>query len=166
MKITISGFFRNVGANLPDHMTSHYRRPSRGYAYNIAVIGTDSVPAQERNITVYPFNYIGLVRDAIENSFPFHTKSTGPLQTWTILRVLVPSISNLADWVTSRKHPPAHAGSSLVDFSTLKMEAIRSSETSVYTSSTRRYIPEDGILQQSFCTNIMFLDIIHRLVFI
>jgi hypothetical protein len=31
--------------------------------------------------------------------------------------------------------------------STLKMEAIRSSETSVYTISTRRHIPEDGILQ-------------------
>jgi hypothetical protein len=34
--------------------------------------------------------------------------------------------------------------SSLADFSTLKMEAIRSSETSVHTRSTR-YIPEDGI---------------------
>jgi hypothetical protein len=33
------------------------------------------------------------------------------------------------------------------DFSTLKMEAIRSSETSVqFTRSTRRHIPEDGIL--------------------
>jgi hypothetical protein len=42
--------------------------------------------------------------------------------------------------------PLAHAGSSLEDFSTLKMEAIRSSETSVHTRSTRRYIPEDGIL--------------------
>jgi hypothetical protein len=41
---------------------------------------------------------------------------------------------------------PAHAGSSLADFSTLKMEAIRSSETSVHTRSTRRHIPEDGIL--------------------
>jgi hypothetical protein len=30
--------------------------------------------------------------------------------------------------------------------STLKMEAIRSSETSVHTRSTRRYIPEDGFL--------------------
>jgi hypothetical protein len=39
-----------------------------------------------------------------------------------------------------------HAGSSLADFSTLKMEAIRSSETSVHTRSTRRHIPEDGIL--------------------
>jgi hypothetical protein len=36
------------------------------------------------------------------------------------------------------------AGSSLVDFSTLKMEAIRSSERSVH---TKRSIPEDGILQ-------------------
>jgi hypothetical protein len=30
-------------------------------------------------------------------------------------------------------------------FSTLKMEAIRSSETSVYTGSTRHHIPENGI---------------------
>jgi hypothetical protein len=36
--------------------------------------------------------------------------------------------------------------SSLADFFTLKMEAIRSSETSVHTRSTRRHIPEDGIL--------------------
>jgi hypothetical protein len=43
--------------------------------------------------------------------------------------------------------PPSHAGSSHVDFSTLKMEAIRSYETSVHTKSTRRHIPEDGILQ-------------------
>jgi hypothetical protein len=41
--------------------------------------------------------------------------------------------------------PPAHADSSLPDFSTLKMEAIRSSETSVYTRSTRRHIPENDI---------------------
>jgi hypothetical protein len=32
------------------------------------------------------------------------------------------------------------------DFSTLKMEAIHSSETSIHTKSTRRRIPEDGIL--------------------
>jgi hypothetical protein len=43
--------------------------------------------------------------------------------------------------------PPAHAGSSLADFSTLKMEAIRSPETSIYTRYTRRHILEDGILQ-------------------
>jgi hypothetical protein len=38
--------------------------------------------------------------------------------------------------------PPAHAGSSLADFSTLKMEEIRSSETSVHTRTTRRHIPK------------------------
>jgi hypothetical protein len=37
------------------------------------------------------------------------------------------------------------AGSSLADFSTLKIEAILSSETSVHARPTRRYIPEDGI---------------------
>jgi hypothetical protein len=41
---------------------------------------------------------------------------------------------------------PAHAGSSLVDFSSLKMEVILSTETSVHTRSTQRHIPEDGIL--------------------
>jgi hypothetical protein len=41
---------------------------------------------------------------------------------------------------------PALAASSLVDFSTLEMEAIRSSETSVYTRSTRRHISDNGIL--------------------
>jgi hypothetical protein len=43
---------------------------------------------------------------------------------------------------------PAHAGSSLADFPTLKMEAIGSSETSVPTRSTRRHIPGDGILHK------------------
>jgi hypothetical protein len=45
----------------------------------------------------------------------------------------------------------AHAGSSLADFSTLKMEAIRSSETSVQsTTSTRGHTPEDGILKKKY----------------
>jgi hypothetical protein len=48
-----------------------------------------------------------------------------------------------------RLQPPAHAGSSLADFCILKMEAIRSSETSVHTRYTWRHIPEDGILQWS-----------------
>jgi hypothetical protein len=50
--------------------------------------------------------------------------------------------------------PLAHAGSSLADFSTLKMEAISSSETSVYTISTRRHIPEDGILHSHCRKNL------------
>jgi hypothetical protein len=40
----------------------------------------------------------------------------------------------------------SHAGSSHADFSTLKMELTRSSETSVHITSTRRQIPEDGVL--------------------
>jgi hypothetical protein len=42
----------------------------------------------------------------------------------------------------------------LADFSTLKMEAIRSSETSVHTRSTLRYIPEDGILHSHRCEDL------------
>jgi hypothetical protein len=47
----------------------------------------------------------------------------------------------------------AHARSSLANFSNLKMEAIHSSETSVHTRSTRRHIPEDGILHSQRCEN-------------
>jgi hypothetical protein len=42
--------------------------------------------------------------------------------------------------------PPAHTGFSLADFSTLKMEVIRSPETLADTGSTQHNIPEDGIL--------------------
>jgi hypothetical protein len=38
--------------------------------------------------------------------------------------------------------PPAHARSSLADFSTLKAEVIRSSETSVHKRTTRRHMPK------------------------
>jgi hypothetical protein len=57
-------------------------------------------------------------------------------------------------WGLCCLQPPAHAGSSLADFSTLKMEAIRSSETSVHTKSTRRHIPEGGILHSHRRVNL------------
>jgi hypothetical protein len=43
--------------------------------------------------------------------------------------------------------PCDHAGSSFADLSSLKMEAIRSSETSVHIRYTRHHITEDSILQ-------------------
>jgi hypothetical protein len=52
--------------------------------------------------------------------------------------------------------PPAHAGSSLADFSTMKLEAIHSSESSDHTSSTRRHIPEDGILHSHRRENLKY----------
>jgi hypothetical protein len=48
----------------------------------------------------------------------------------------------------------SHSRSSLAEFPILKMEAIRSSETSVHTSSTRPHIPEDGILHSHRCENL------------
>jgi hypothetical protein len=50
--------------------------------------------------------------------------------------------------------PPAHAGSSLAHISTLKMEAMRSSETSVHTRSTLRNIPEGGIFH--VCAHLLW----------
>jgi hypothetical protein len=55
---------------------------------------------------------------------------------------------------------PVHAGSSLADFSTLKMEALHSSEMMVYTRSTRRHIPEEGILQ--YCL-VLQMSVVSRL---
>jgi hypothetical protein len=59
---------------------------------------------------------------------------------------------------TEQKHtqPPTHVGSSLADFSTLKMEAICSSETSVHTRSRWRHIQEDGILHSHRCENLKY----------
>jgi hypothetical protein len=60
------------------------------------------------------------------------------------------------DWCLQ---PLAHAGSSLADFSTLKKEAIPSSETSVYTISTLGHTSEDDILhshrRENFISYIM-----------
>jgi hypothetical protein len=72
-------------------------------------------------------------------------------------------IPNMHQWTkweeVSSLQPPAHVGSSLVDFSTLKIEAIRSSETPVHTRSTRHHIPEDGILHGRHSENLKFYKI-------
>jgi hypothetical protein len=56
--------------------------------------------------------------------------------------------------------PPAHAGSSLAGSSTLKMEAIRSSETSVNVRSTQRYILEDDILLSHRCESLKSIKLV------
>jgi hypothetical protein len=50
--------------------------------------------------------------------------------------------TNMSTWLQSELslQPPAHAGFSLADFSTMKMEAIRSSETSARTRFTLHHI--------------------------
>jgi hypothetical protein len=53
--------------------------------------------------------------------------------------------------------PPAQDGSSLADISTLKIEAIRSYETSVYTRSARRHVPEDSNLHSHRHGNLRIL---------
>jgi hypothetical protein len=65
---------------------------------------------------------------------------------WRCADLAITDVSGITDWWLSLQ-PPAHVGSPLVNFSTLMMEAIRSSETSVNTRSTQRHNPEDEILQ-------------------
>jgi hypothetical protein len=76
------------------------------------------------------------------------------LVDWTdVSEKLIASIFRVEKnpWAKNQREQVAadatHASSSLTDFSTLKMEAIRFSETSVQsTRCTRRHITEDGIL--------------------
>jgi hypothetical protein len=62
-----------------------------------------------------------------------------------------------------------HTGSLLADFSALKIVAMRCSEMSVHTRSTRRHIPEDDILPSKtylkvcYVTQCAFLNLIKSL---
>jgi hypothetical protein len=57
--------------------------------------------------------------------------------------------TSLSRWLQTELslQSPAHIGSSRSDFSTQKMEAIYSSETSIHTRSTRLHLLENGIHQ-------------------
>jgi hypothetical protein len=55
--------------------------------------------------------------------------------------------------------PPAHARYSLADFSTLKTEAVLSSEKSVHTRPTQRRIKEDGIFQYKPDSLLLYISI-------
>jgi hypothetical protein len=65
-----------------------------------------------------------------------------------------PSSSYIAGYFRLVTQSAATAGSSLADFSTLKMEAICSTETLAHTRSTRRHISEDGILHSNRRENL------------
>jgi hypothetical protein len=58
--------------------------------------------------------------------------------------------------------PATHTCSPLADYSTLKMEAISSSETSVYPTSTKHHIPEDNILQVVCCSLTWWRQVIEK----
>jgi hypothetical protein len=51
---------------------------------------------------------------------------------------------------------PADAGSSLADFSTLKMEVVRSQKKSVYTRSTQHHVPQADILHTHRRENLKY----------
>jgi hypothetical protein len=54
-------------------------------------------------------------------------------------------------WLALSLRPPAQTGSSIADFSTLKIETMPSSEMSVHTKIIWRHIPEIDILHSCIC---------------
>jgi hypothetical protein len=66
----------------------------------------------------------------------------------------ITSILTVEKSASEELQPLAHAGNSLADFSTVKMEVIRFSVTSIHTRSTRCHIPQDGILQRHHRENL------------
>jgi hypothetical protein len=117
----------------------------RGYWFNARTVALPLSPRHNPNLALACYLLAHLHRPFPSPLYWFPIKPTLPpflfLYSWMCF-----------DWWLSLQ-PPAQAGSSLANFSTLKMEAIRSSETLVHTRSTRRHIPEDGILQN--CTNFL-----------
>jgi hypothetical protein len=76
-----------------------------------------------------------------------------------VSEVRIDSIFRVEKSATAEQREQVASSSSLADFSTLKIEAIRSSETSVCTRSTWRHIPEDGILHR--CKNLKLHITLH-----
>jgi hypothetical protein len=72
-----------------------------------------------------------------------------PLSLLISMWPTLPPFLSLYSWLSSTGAQSAATSRWLLacGFSTLKMEAIRSSETSVRTRTTRRHVPENGILQ-------------------
>jgi hypothetical protein len=80
---------------------------------------------------------------------PVSTTFNLPSHYWFHIWPTLPPFQSLYSWcfrLALSLQPLAHAGFLFAGFSTLKMGAIRSSETSVHTRTTRRHISENGIL--------------------
>jgi hypothetical protein len=138
--------------------------PCRSCELNRRFRGTYSLHLQRRKIRERGTSVSRWLqtKPPIDNTQLYKNRRGGRVGTWeinreergrvcgdggdTFLRNVGSIYKGVFDWWFSLQ-PPAHAGSSLANFSTLKMEVIRSSETLVqFTRSTRRHIPEDGIL--------------------
>jgi hypothetical protein len=76
------------------------------------------------------------------------------IQLHFIKNVVFLDVASCTSCVNRCLQPSAQAGSSLADFSTLKMEAIHSSKMSVHTRSIQCHIPGDGILHSQRRENL------------
>jgi hypothetical protein len=160
--------FINVNPNLPqslDVCTEPLKRPVQWHIATVKYLLYTSFvnPSQNRHHndhhpccwlyntlhmlheTTVKYNYFLYVISILSKIFKFLQKET--CKIWGFHG------GDYEEWDCSLQ-PPAHAGSSLADFSTLKMETISSSETPVHTRTTRRHIPEDGILQKDTCVSV------------
>jgi hypothetical protein len=91
-----------------------------------------------------------------------------PLFDWFPMWPILPLCLFLHSWLFSdwwlSLQPPGHAGSLLADLFTLKMDAIRFSETSVNARSTQRHIPEDEILHSHRSENFKSYNLFNSLI--
>jgi hypothetical protein len=147
-------------------------------ASNLSAICELSTKMREpRRLTTY-----GGLQSLLQGQLYFSYLNTKPIPAWITwgndgqcCSVLVWTMWGMADHQESSKiwglQPPAHAGSLLADFSTLKMEPTRSSEMSVHTRSTQCHTPEDGILHQESSLSqwfffTMFFDSSHIVFYV
>jgi hypothetical protein len=128
-------------AYVTNDVTSHRILTSGCYTYIYIIISTmhfDVATLRHRScqIGLQAFRLQSVLLRPVSNSQS--TKKNVRFEVFTSV-----TMKNAVFWDVT-----ADVGSSLADFSTLNMEAIRSFETSVHRRSTRRHIPEDGILQR------------------
>jgi hypothetical protein len=118
------------------------------FFFSQTLLDSDWIPSRpnfsDRGWIQRRLNFKG--RDWIPRRLNFSDRDWIPRRLNFNYRDWIPCRLNFSDrdWIPRRL---IFSGSPLADFSTLKMEAIRSSEMSVNARSTQRHIPEDDILQ-------------------